>query len=242
MMKKVIEGRWLSANGVVAFYPANTVNEEDIEVYRDESRSEVLFTWRNIRQQTAKRDGVDNKCLADYIAPKDSGVADYIGMFAVTGGLGIEKYDKAFLDDNDDYSSIMLKSIADRLAEGFAETLHARVRRDLWGYAADEALPNEDIIAEKYQGIRPAPGYPACPEHVVKKDMFRVMECEDIGMQLTDSYAMYPASSVSGFYLSHPMSQYFNVGNIGDDQIQDYVQRSGRSEDDVRRTLASSLR
>ncbi len=242
MMKKVIEGRWLSANGVVAFYPANSVNEEDIEVYRDESRSEVLFTWRNIRQQTVKRDGVDNKCLADYIAPKDSGVADYIGMFAVTGGLGIEKYDKAFLDDNDDYSSIMLKSIADRLAEGFAETLHARVRRDLWGYAADEALPNEDIIAEKYQGIRPAPGYPACPEHVVKKDMFRVMECEDIGMQLTDSYAMYPASSVSGFYLSHPMSQYFNVGNIGDDQIQDYVQRSGRSEEDVRRTLASSLR
>ncbi|NYT45163.1 methionine synthase [Alcaligenaceae bacterium] len=242
MMKKVIEGRWLSANGVVAFYPANSVNEEDIEVYRDESRSEVLFTWRNIRQQTVKRDGVDNKCLADYIAPKDSGVADYIGMFAVTGGLGIEKYDKAFLDDNDDYSSIMLKSIADRLAEGFAETLHARVRRDLWGYAANEALPNEDIIAEKYQGIRPAPGYPACPEHVVKKDMFRVMECEDIGMQLTDSYAMYPASSVSGFYLSHPMSQYFNVGNIGDDQIQDYVQRSGRSEDDVRRTLASSLR
>jgi len=242
MMKKVIEGRWLTANGVVAFYPANTVNDEDIEVYRDESRSEVLFTWRNLRQQTVKREGVDNKCLADYIAPKSSGVMDYIGLFAVTGGLGIEKHDKAFLDANDDYSSIMLKSIADRLAEGFAECLHARVRRDLWGYAADEALDNEAIIAEKYQGIRPAPGYPACPEHVVKKDMFRVLECDDISMQLTEGYAMYPASSVSGFYLSHPKSQYFNVGNIGDDQVKDYVRRSGRDEEDVRRTLASTLR
>jgi 5-methyltetrahydrofolate--homocysteine methyltransferase len=242
MLKKVIEGRWLTANGVIAFYPANTVNDEDIEVYRDESRSEVLFTWRNLRQQQEKRQGVDYKCLADYIAPKSSGVMDYIGMFAVTGGLGIEKYDKRFLDDNDDYSSIMLKAIADRLAEGLAETLHARVRRDLWGYVPDENLEDEAIIAEKYQGIRPAPGYPACPEHVVKKNMFEVMQCEDIDMQLTDSYAMFPASSVSGFYLSHPKSQYFNVGNIGDDQVQDYVERSGRDEEDVRRTLASVLR
>ena len=242
MLKKIIEGRWLSASGVVAFYPANTVNDEDIEIYRDESRSEVLFTWRNIRQQTVKREGVDNKCLADYIAPKETGVADYIGLFAVTGGLGIEKHDKAFLDANDDYSSIMLKSIADRLAEGFAECLHARVRRDLWGYVPDESLSNEDIIAEKYQGIRPAPGYPACPEHVVKQNMFEVLEAEEIGMQLTEGFAMYPASSVSGFYFSHPKSQYFNVGNIGDDQVKDYVQRSGRDEEDVRRSLASALR
>jgi len=242
MLKKIIEGRWLTASGVVAFYPANTVNDDDIEIYRDESRSEVLFTWRNVRQQTVKREGVDNKCLADYIAPKETGIADYIGMFAVTGGLGIEKHDKAFLDDNDDYSSIMLKSIADRLAEGFAECLHARVRRDLWGYVPDESLSNEDIIAEKYQGIRPAPGYPACPEHVVKKEMFEVLEAEEIGMQLTEGYAMYPASSVSGFYFSHPMSQYFNVGNIGDDQVKDYVRRSGRDEEDVRRSLASTLR
>ena len=242
MLKKIIEGRWLTASGVVAFYPANTVNDDDIEIYRDESRTEVLLTWRNVRQQTVKREGVDNKCLADYIAPKETGIADYIGMFAVTGGLGIEKYDQAFLDDNDDYSSIMLKSIADRLAEGFAECLHARVRRDLWGYASDESLSNEDIIAEKYQGIRPAPGYPACPEHVVKKPMFEVLQAEEIGMRLTDSYAMYPASSVSGFYFSHPQSQYFNVGNIGDDQVRDYVRRSGRDEEDVRRTLASTLR
>ena len=161
---------------------------------------------------------------------------------AVTGGLGIEPHDKRFLDDNDDYSSIMLKSIADRLAEGFAECLHARVRRDLWGYVPDESLSNEAVIAEKYQGIRPAPGYPACPEHVVKKDMFQVLEAEEIGMQLTEGYAMYPASSVSGFYFSHPKSQYFNVGNISDDQVKDYVQRSGRDEEDVRRTLASTLR
>jgi 5-methyltetrahydrofolate--homocysteine methyltransferase len=242
MLKKIIDGRWLRASGVVAFYPANTVNDEDIEVYGDESRSEVLFTWRNVRQQTVKREGVDNKCLADYIAPKSSGVADYIGMFAVTGGLGMEVHDEAFLADNDDYSSIMLKSVGDRLAEGFAECLHARVRRDLWGYAADEALSNDDLIAEKYQGIRPAPGYPACPEHVVKKDMFRVLDPEEIGMKLTDSFAMYPASSVSGFYLSHPMSQYFNIGHIGADQVEDYVKRSGRSEEDVRRSLASVLR
>ncbi|MGE4369036.1 MAG: methionine synthase [Burkholderiaceae bacterium] len=242
MLRKIIEGRWLTANGVVAFYPANTVNDDDIEIYRDESRSEVLLTWRNLRQQTAKREGVDNKCLADFIAPRDSGVQDYIGMFAVTGGLGIEKHEEAFLKANDDYSSIMLKSLADRLAEGFAECLHARVRRDLWGYVPDEALDNKAIIAEKYQGIRPAPGYPACPEHVVKKDMFDVLQAGDVGMQLTEGYAMYPASSVSGFYFSHPASQYFSVGNIGDDQVQDYVRRSGREEDDVRRTLASVLR
>ncbi|MYN12945.1 methionine synthase [Pusillimonas sp. TS35] len=241
MLRRVIDGRWLTASGVVGFYPANTVNDEDIEVYADENRSDVLFTWRNVRQQTAKREGVDNKCLADFIAPKGSGVADYIGVFAVTGGLGMEKYEKMFMDANDDYSVIMLKAIGDRLAEGFAECLHARVRRDLWGYAPDEAMSNEDVIAEKYQGIRPAPGYPACPEHVVKKDMFRVLEAEEIGMQLTDSFAMYPASSVSGFYLSHPASKYFNVGNIGDDQLRDYIRRSGRDEQDVRRTLASVL-
>ena len=241
MLRKIIDNRWLTANGVVGFYPANSVNEEDIEIYTDETRSEVLLTWRNLRQQGAKREGVENKCLADFIAPKSSGVADYIGMFAVTGGLGIEKKEAQFEAAMDDYSSIMLKALADRFAEGFAECLHARVRRDLWGYASDEALSNEDLIAEKYVGIRPAPGYPACPEHVVKKPMFDVLDCGDIGMMLTESYAMMPASSVSGFYFSHPKSQYFNVGVIGDDQFADYVARSERREDDVRRTLSSSL-
>jgi len=242
MLKKIIDGRWLTASGVVAFYPANTVNHEDIEIYTDETRSEVLFTWRNLRQQQEKREGVDYKSLADYIAPKETGIADYIGMFAVTGGLGIEPHEKRFLDEGDDYSSIMLKALGDRFAEGFAECLHARVRRDLWGYVADEALDNEALIAEKYQGIRPAPGYPACPEHIVKEDMFRVMKPEEVGMKLTDSFAMYPASSVSGFYLSHPQSQYFNVGNIDADQLADYIRRSGRSEEEVRRSLASVLR
>lgn len=241
MLKKIIEGRWLTASGVVAFYPANTVNDDDIEIYSDESRTEVLLTWRNLRQQQEKRKDVDYKCLADYIAPKSSGVADYIGMFAVTGGIGIEKHEQRFLDDGDDYSNIMLKALGDRFAEGFAECMHARVRRDLWGYVTDESLDNEAIIAEKYQGVRPAPGYPACPEHIVKEEMFKLMQCEEVGLQLTDAYAMYPASSVSGFYFSHPMSQYFSVGAIGADQLQDYIERSGRSEEDVKRSLAGVL-
>ena len=241
MLKRIIDGRWLTASGAVAFYPANTVNDEDIEIYSDESRSKVLFTWRNLRQQGVKREGVDNKCLADYIAPKDSGVTDYIGMFAVTAGLGMEKKEREFDADNDDYSGIMFKSLADRLAEAFAECLHARVRRDLWGYAVDETLSNDEMIAEKYVGIRPAPGYPACPEHLVKRELFPVVDATDIGMSLTESDAMWPASSVSGFYFSHPQSQYFNVGNIGEDQLRDYIARSGRSEEDVRRSLSTVL-
>jgi 5-methyltetrahydrofolate--homocysteine methyltransferase len=241
MLKRIVEGRWLTANGVVAFYPANRVNDEDIEIYADESRSRVLFTWRNLRQQGAKREGVSNKCLADYIAPRESGLMDYIGVFAVTAGLGIEKKEAEFQADHDDYSSIMLKALADRLAEAYAECLHARVRRDLWGYAADESLDNAALIAEKYVGIRPAPGYPACPEHVVKREMFETLDGADVGIELTESYAMFPASSVSGFYLSHPDSQYFNVGTIGEDQLKDYIARSGRSEQDVRRTLGPVL-
>ncbi len=241
MLKKVVEQRWLSAGGVIAFYPANSVNHEDIEVYADESREKVLFTWRNLRQQNAKREGVANKCLADYIAPKETGVKDYIGLFAVTGGIGIEKHEQRFEADMDDYSSILLKALADRFAEGFAECMHARVRRDLWGYVADESLDNQALIDEKYQGIRPAPGYPACPEHRVKVDMFDVLQTEDIGMYLTDGMAMFPASSVSGFYLSHPDSSYFNVGTIGQDQLQDYIARSGLPEEEVRRSLMSVL-
>jgi 5-methyltetrahydrofolate--homocysteine methyltransferase len=219
MLKKVIENRWLSANAVVAFLPANSVNET-IEVYSDESRTQVAFRWHNLRQQSAKRDGVANKCLADYIAPKDSGVADYLGMFAVTAGLGMEKMERRFEAEHDDYSSIMLKAIADRLAEAFAECLHERVRKDLWGYAADENLSNEELIKESYRGIRPAPGYPACPGHEVKRPLFDYLQANDIGMSLTESYAMFPASSVSGFYFSHPQSSYFNVGEVGEEQRQ----------------------
>jgi len=219
MLKKVIENRWLSANAVIAFLPANSVNET-IEVYSDESRTQVAFHWHNLRQQSAKREGVSNKCLADYIAPKDSGVADYLGMFAVTAGLGMEKMERRFEAEHDDYSSIMLKAIADRLAEAFAECLHERVRKDLWGYAADENLSNEELIKESYRGIRPAPGYPACPGHEVKRPLFDYLQANDIGMSLTESYAMFPASSVSGFYFSHPQSSYFNVGEVGEEQRQ----------------------
>ena len=241
MLRKIVEGRWLTASGVMAFYPANQVNDDDIEVYEDETRQKVLFTWRGLRQQGVKREGVDNKCLSDFIAPRESGVIDYIGLFAVTAGIGVEKKEAQFLADNDDYSAIMFKGLADRFAEAFAEALHARVRRDLWGYAASETLDNDQLIAEAYQGIRPAPGYPACPEHVVKRDMFDVLQAEAIGMKLTESYAMDPAASVSGFYFSHPKSQYFNVGVIGEDQLRDYARRSGRSEEDLQRTLAPVL-
>jgi 5-methyltetrahydrofolate--homocysteine methyltransferase len=239
MLKRVIDGRWLTANAVIRFYPANAVNEDDIEVYTDETRSEVALTWRNLRQQTAKREGVSNKCLADFVAPR--GIDDYIGMFAVTAGLGIERKEAEFQGLLDDYSAIMLKAIADRLAEAFAECMHERVRKDLWGYAAAEALNNEELIAEKYAGIRPAPGYPACPEHTVKFDMFRVLAADDVGMTLTESLAMMPAASVSGFYIAHPEAEYFNVGKIGEDQLADLKARSGRPEDELRRALAPVL-
>ncbi|WP_433896900.1 methionine synthase [Ralstonia wenshanensis] len=245
MLARLIAGRWLTANGVIALLPANTVNDDDIEIYTDESRSEVALTWRNIRQQSERPiiDGVmrPNRCLADFIAPKSTGIADYIGLFAVTGGIGVEKREKQFEADNDDYSAIMLKALADRFAEAFAECLHARVRRDLWGYAPDETLDNEALIREEYKGIRPAPGYPACPEHTVKRDMFRVLDAQEIGMNLTEALAMTPAASVSGFYLSHPDSTYFTLGKIGQDQVDDMIARSGEDRAFVERALAPNL-
>jgi 5-methyltetrahydrofolate--homocysteine methyltransferase len=249
LLRRAIEGRWLTANGVIGLYPANTVNDDDIEIYTDASRTEVLMTWRGLRMQSVRPvvDGVmrPNRCLADFIAPKGSGpndtIRDHIGLFAVTAGIGAEKKDKQFMDDLDDYSSIMFKALADRLAEAFAERMHQRVRTEFWGYAADETLSNADLIAEKYSGIRPAPGYPACPDHTVKAEMFRVLACADIGMGLTESLAMTPAASVSGFYLAHPQATYFNVGKIGDDQVRDWARRSAQDEALVRRSLASLL-
>lgn len=244
MLKKIIEGRWLSASGVMALLPANSVGD-DIEFYTDESRTEVAMTWYGMRQQTEKQviDGVTrpSRCLADFVAPKDSGIADYAGLFAVTAGLGVEKKEKAFIDALDDYSAIMFKALADRLAEAFAECLHQRVRTDLWGYAAGEQLSNEDMIAEKYQGIRPAPGYPACPDHSAKTDLFRVLSAEEIGMSLTESLAMMPAASVSGFYIGHPDAVYFNVGKIGEDQLHDMAKRRGMDEKVLERLLAPNL-
>ena len=267
MLKKIVDGRWLTVNGVVALYPANSVNDDDIAFYTDESRTEVALTWYGLRQQSQKQvvDGVQlpNRCLADFVAPavlvdatnsgavsadstRASGlngvrIADYAGMFAVTAGIGVDKRAQAYEADFDDYSAIMLKSLADRLAEAFAECLHKKVRTDLWGYAQQEALNTEALIAEKYQGIRPAPGYPACPDHSVKSDMFALMQCEDIGMAVTESMAMTPAASVSGFYIGHPDSTYFNVGRIGDDQVQDLAKRRGMDETALKRLLSPNL-
>lgn len=245
MLKKMVEGRWLQANGVVAFYPANTVNHDDIACYADEQRAQTVLTWHGLRQQTEKQNDREGKlrpsrCLSDFIAPVGEG-DDYIGMFAVTAGIGAEKREKIFEEAHDDYSSIMFKALADRFAEAFAERLHQRVRTELWGYAPDEALDNEALIREKYQGIRPAPGYPACPDHTVKADMFKLLECEKIGMGLTESYAMTPAASVSGFYFSHPDSQYFSVGKIDAGQVQDMAQRRGMELDALERHLAPNL-
>ena len=250
MLGRLIAGRWLTANGVIALYPANSVDDDVIEIYRDASRTEVLMHWAPLRMQSVRPviDGEDgqkvrrpNRCLADFIAPRDSGVADHIGLFAVTTGLGCEKKERQFLDDHDDYSAIMLKALADRLAEAFAERLHQRVRTDFWGYAPDEQLSPAELVAETYRGIRPAPGYPACPDHGVKAAMFDVLGAPEIGMGLTESLAMQPVASVSGFYLSHPSATYFNVGKIGDDQLRDWAAREQRDPAAARRALAALL-
>ncbi|WP_454741201.1 methionine synthase [Cupriavidus necator] len=245
MLSRLIQGRWLSANGVIALLPANTVNDDDIEIYTDETRSKVALTWHNLRQQSERPvvDGVrrPNRCLADFVAPKDSGIADYVGMFAVTAGLGVEKKEAQFEADHDDYSAIMLKALADRLAEAFAECLHERVRKDLWGYDAAEQLTNEQLIAESYRGIRPAPGYPACPEHTVKGPMFEFLDAAEIGMGITESLAMTPAASVSGFYLGHPDSTYFTIGKIGQDQLDEMAARRHEDRATLERALAPNL-
>ena len=244
LLQRAIDGRWLQASGVFALLPANTVDDDTIEVYTDASRRQVALRWNPLRLQSERPvvDGVrrPNRCLADYIAPRGV-AADHIGLFAVTAGLGVERKEREFTDAHDDYSAIMLKALADRLAEAFAERLHQRVRTEFWGYAADEALTTEQLIAEAYRGIRPAPGYPACPDHGVKRAMFDLLQAGEIGMGLTDSLAMTPAASVCGFYMAHPEARYFNVGRIGEDQLLDWARREGVSEDQARRRLAPQL-
>ncbi|WP_425257211.1 methionine synthase [Rubrivivax sp. RP6-9] len=244
LLQRAIEGRWMQASGVMCLLPANTVDDDTIEIYTDASRSQVALRWSPLRLQTERPvvDGVlrPNRSLADFIAPKGV-AADHIGLFAVTAGLGLEKKERQFADDHDDYSAIMLKALADRLAEAFAERLHQRVRTEFWGYAPHEALTTEQLIAEQYQGIRPAPGYPACPDHSVKRDMFRVLQAGEIGMALTESLAMTPAASVSGFYIAHPEARYFNVGRIGHDQLADWATRQALDLRDAERLLAPAL-
>ncbi len=250
MLKRAIDGRWLNASGVIGLYPANTVDDDVIEIYADASRREVLMHWAPLRTQTQRPvitadDGTEvmrpNRCLADFIAPKSTGIADHIGLFAVTAGLGVEKKEREFLAAHDDYSAIMFKALADRLAEAFAERLHQRVRTDFWGYAPDEALSVEELVAESYVGIRPAPGYPACPDHGVKRDLFRVLAAPEVGITLTESLAMQPAASVSGFYMAHPQACYFNVGRIGPDQLREWAAREGRDLGQAERALAALL-
>jgi 5-methyltetrahydrofolate--homocysteine methyltransferase len=242
MLKRIVDEKWLSANAVFGLFPANSVNSDDIEIYTDESRRQVAMTWHNLRQQMVKPEDKPNLSLGDYIAPKESGVADYIGAFAVTAGIGIDARVAEFESRHDDYNSIMLKALADRLAEAFAELLHARVRREFWGYAADEQASAEDIINEKYRGIRPAPGYPACPDHTEKHALFELLDAPNkAGITLTESFAMLPTAAVSGFYFSHPQSQYFATAKADKDQIEDYAKRKGLSLEETERWLAPVL-
>ena len=241
MLNKIVQEKWLQANGVIGFFPANSV-EDDIEIYTDENRDRVLATFRMLRQQTRKPKDKANTCLADFIAPKKSGVADYLGGFAVTSGIGLEKKITEFEKNHDEYNSILLKALADRLAEAFAEQLHARVRKEFWGYISEENLSHEELIAEKYCGIRPAPGYPACPDHTEKPLLFTLLNAtKNTEMVLTENFAMLPASSVSGFYFSHPLSHYFGVGKIAEDQLIDYANRKSMDLTLARRWLAPNL-
>jgi len=242
MLKKMILDNWIEARAVFGLFPANTVNDDDIAVYTDETRSETLMTWHNLRQQMKKPEGRANLCLADFVAPKTSGLKDYLGAFVVTAGIGEDERAKAFEAAHDDYSAILFKSLCDRLAEAFAEHLHLRVRRKFWGYASEEALANDELIGEKYQGIRPAPGYPACPEHSEKAALFDVLDAtENIGVVLTENFAMWPGAAVSGFYLSHPDSQYFAVAKLEKDQVADYARRKDWELATAERWLAPNL-
>jgi 5-methyltetrahydrofolate--homocysteine methyltransferase len=241
MLDRLIEGRWLTAHGVVGLFPANSVGD-DIEVYLDEQRGEAHAVLHQLRQQGEHRPGVPNRSLADYIAPKETGLRDYVGLFAVTAGVGIQEKIQEFKQDLDDYSGILLESLADRLAEAFAERMHERVRRELWGYAPDEHLDNRQLVKEQYAGIRPAPGYPASPDHTEKKTLWDLLDVTaNTGMELTDSMAMWPGASVSGIYFSHPESQYFVVGRLGPDQVADYAERKGWTLTEAERWLSPNL-
>lgn len=244
MLDTLIKEKWLTANGVIGFFPANAVGSgvEDIEVYTDDTRTEVLTTLHNLRQQGEHRDGIPNRSLSDYIAPKDTGHRDYIGAFAVTAGLGSQEKIAEFKAALDDYSAILLESIADRLAEAFAERMHQRVRKEFWGFQPDEQLDNDALIDEKYVGIRPAPGYPACPEHTEKVTLWKLLDVrERTGIELTESMAMWPGAAVSGWYFSHPQSQYFVIGRLAQDQVADYAKRKGWTLQEAERWLAPNL-
>ena len=240
MLARIIEERWIEARAVIGLFPANSVNDDDIALYADEQREHPLMVWHNLRQQMQKPAGNPNACLADFVAPAP--VKDYLGAFVVTAGVNEDARVKAFEAAHDDYSAILFKALCDRLAEAFAERMHQRIRTDFWGYAGEEALTNEQLIGEEYRGIRPAPGYPACPEHSEKGPLFDLLQVpEHIGVSLTESYAMLPMASVSGFYFSHPDSRYFAVARIGQDQVEDYARRKGWDKATAERWLGPNL-
>ena len=242
MIDTFIETGSIKLKGVVGIFPANTVDDDDIEIYGQHDRTDIKATVVNLRQQSSGQEGKPRLCLADFIAPKESQKTDFIGAFAVTAGMGLDELVKIYEKNHDDYNSIMAKAVADRLAEAFAEYLHQRVRTQLWAYAADEQLDNDALIREKYQGIRPAPGYPANPDHTQKAVIWKLLDVEkNTGIQLTESLAMWPASSVSGWYFSHPDSRYFAVGTIGEDQLEDYARRRHIRIEEARNWLAPNL-
>lgn len=241
LLEQIIREKWLQPKGIIGLFPANSIGD-DIEIYNPENTNEIIHIQRTLRQQTKKAQGQPNIALADFVAPKESGLHDYIGGFAVTSGLGMERYIQEFEANHDDYNSIMLKALADRFAEAFAEYLHEEVRKNYWGYAVDEHLNNEELIKESYQGIRPAPGYPACPDHTEKTGLFSLLNvAERVGITLTDSLAMFPAASVSGWYFAHPQAKYFGLGKIGNDQVQDLAARKGFSVESMERWLSSVI-
>jgi 5-methyltetrahydrofolate--homocysteine methyltransferase len=240
MLKRIVDEKLLTAKAVIGFWPANAIGD-DIELYADETRAEVRAVVHTLRQQGRKTAGRPHLALADYVAPKDTGIADYFGAFAVSAGFGETELSAEFEALHDDYSAIMAKGLADRLAEAFAEALHERVRKELWGYAPDEAFDNTQLIKESYQGIRPAPGYPACPDHTEKGTLFDLLDAPKVGITLTQSFAMSPPSSVAGWYLWHPETRYFGVGKIGRDQVEDYARRKGLPPADIERWLAPNL-
>jgi 5-methyltetrahydrofolate--homocysteine methyltransferase len=242
MLDRIIAEKWLTARAVIGFYPANSVDHDDILLYTDETRKTVLHRLCHLRQQRLKSEGHAQACLGDFVAPAESGLADFLGGFAVTAGIGIDEHVARFEKDHDDYSAIILKALADRLAEASAEYMHARVRQEFWGYQPDEDLSNNDLIAEQYRGIRPAPGYPACPDHTEKATLWTLLDVEaSIGLRLTESYAMYPTAAVSGFYFAHPDAKYFAVGKVDRDQVSSYAERKGVSLVEAERWLAPNL-
>jgi 5-methyltetrahydrofolate--homocysteine methyltransferase len=241
MLKKIVDEKWIGAKAVIGIFPANS-NGDDIEIYTDEKRNTVKAINHNLRQQTQKTQGAHNMCLSDFIAPKETGLKDHLGGFVVTAGIGIEKHLERFEKEHDDYSSILLKALADRLAEALAEYMHSEVRKNYWAYSPDEKLSNDELISEKYDGIRPAPGYPACPDHTEKITLFNLLDAEkNTEVHLTESLAMYPAASVSGWYFAHPQAKYFGLGQIQKDQVDDLAIRKAKHQQEVEKWLSSVL-